>query len=277
MSASEKVAELINKLPGPDNQSIKNKESLDEVERILADVLSGGRENLVALVGLLEEPKAQAKARYALHALAVSVCRGKGREKRELFSLALASTLDGKQHKEVKSFVIGQLRVAGGKEVAGALGKHLNDETLCEPAAGALLAIKHGAAEQFRAALAAAKGKQRLTIVQALGVLRDEKSSEALKKLVADSDRDTRLAALWAVANIGSPGLIDTVLKAADTKESYERIKSTQACLLLAERLRSSGKKSEAGRIYKHLQDTRTEPHEKYVRDAAIKALAHKD
>jgi hypothetical protein len=75
------------------------------------------------------------------------------------------------------------------------------------------------------------------------------------------------------VANLGRADGVDTVLKAADTKAPYERIKATQACLLLAERLTAAGKKAEAARVYKYLQDTRTDPAEKYVRDAARKAL----
>jgi HEAT repeat protein len=142
------------------------------------------------------------------------------------------------------------------------------------PAAQALLAIKSGAAEQFRLMLAKVAGKQRLTVVQALGVLRDEKSAGSLRKLIADADRDTRLAALWAVANIGDADSVDAVLEAGDTKVPYERIKATQACLLLAERLRAAGKKHKAARISKHLRDTRTDASEKYVRDAASKALA---
>jgi hypothetical protein len=278
MKASEKVAALVEKLPGVDSRAVKGEEGKAEVERILTDLLAGGTDNVVALVGLLAVPGKgeDGKARYALHALATHVCRGTGRKKREMFSKALASTLGGSRPKEVQAFVIRQLQTAGGKEVVSVLGKQLSDEELCESASQALLAIKDGAAEQFRAALAGTTGRQRLTVAQALGVLRDEKSGAALRKLIADEDRDTRLAAVWAVAAIGDAGSVEAVLKAGDTKVPYERIKATQACLLLAERLRAAGKKREAARIYQHLKDTRTEASEKYVRDVAAKALAEK-
>jgi HEAT repeat protein len=206
--------------------------------------------------------------------LATRVCRKKDGKNRKQFNAALASTLGGGKPKEVRAFVLRQLQVAGDKAVAPALGKQLADAELCEPAAQALLAIHDGAVEQFRAALPKATGKQRLTVVQALGVLRDEKSAGALRKLAADKERDTRLAALWAVANIGDANSLETVVKAADTKVPYERIKATQACLVLAERLEATGKKAAAGRIYAHLKKARTDASEKYVRDAAEKALA---
>jgi hypothetical protein len=47
--------------------------------------------------------------------------------------------------------------------------------------------------------------------------------------------------------------------------------------LKLAEHLAASGKQSDATRVYKHLQKSRTDATEKYLRDAAergLKALA---
>ena len=58
------------------------------------------------------------------------------------------------------------------------------------------------------------------------------------------------------------------------TPEAYERIQNTKACLLLAERLLAAGNKSEAPRVCIHLRNTRTDAVDRYLRDAAEKALA---
>jgi len=68
-------------------------------------------------------------------------------------------------------------------------------------------------------------------------------------------------------------GSVDRLLKAA-VADGWQRIQATDACLLLAENLVASGKRDEAVRIYTHLKDARTDPSERYVRDAAEKALA---
>jgi HEAT repeat protein len=276
MKAS-KLADLVGKLPGPDRRS-GNLTLMDKkaIEEVLAAIHRGGRDNVAGLVGMLTEPGKgdDAKARYALHALAVYVCRLKDKSGRKQFAEALASTLGGDRPRAVQEFIIRQLQVAGDKEVVPALGKLLADERLGEPAAQALIAIRDGAAEQFRKALPRAKGKNRLTVVQALGVLRDAGAALALRKAAADKDRDTRLAALWALANIGDAGSAELLLKAADAREAYERIKATQACLLLAERLQAAGRKKEAGRVYTHLKKTRTGAAEKYVRETAERGLA---
>ena len=58
--------------------------------------------------------------------------------------------------------------------------------------------LQLGVSEQFRQALPKAKSPNRLTIVQALGVLRDEPSIKSLKEATQDKDRETRLLGHFA-------------------------------------------------------------------------------
>lgn len=273
---NDKLIALVNQMPQADAKRILGTVDKEAVDKALAEILQGGKDNVVGLVALLVEPGKgdDGKARYALHALAVAVCKPQDAKQRAMLVEALAGSLGGDRPKDVQAFVVRQLQIAGSKDAAPALGKLLLDAELCEFAAQALLAIKDGAAEQFRAALPKA-GKQNVTIIQALGVLRDTASAEPLKGFVGDKDRDCRLASAWALANMGDAGSVDLLLKAADRdKEGYERIKATQSCLLLAEQLLAAGKKKEAARIYTHLKDTRTEPTEKHIKEAATKGLA---
>jgi len=214
------------------------------------------------------------KPRYALHCLAVRMCRPDEEKARRAFTRTLAMQLGGDKPKAVQKYLIQQLQVAGGKEVIPELGKMLQDEELYEPAAQALVAIGDGAAEQLRNALPTVDGKIKLTVIQNLGVLKDTESVGALKNALGDDDREIRLAAGWGLANIGGAGSADLLLKAADAEGTYERNTATKACLLLAERLLETGRKEPAEKIYIHLRDTRSGPDEAYIRDAANKGLA---
>jgi hypothetical protein len=289
-NTSVSIAELVSKLPNPDENGLLSKIDKESVENVIAEIHKAGRDGIVGLIDMLVEPSKadDVKPRYALHCLAVYVCKLKDRKHRRAFAEILASQLDRDRPKEIKGYLIRQLQVAGGKEVAGALGKFLLDEELCEYAAQALVAPAasrlrskpaggDGTAEQLRDALAGAKGKCRLTVIQNLGVVRDHKSVDALKQAVGDEDRDIRLAAAWGLANIGDPGSVDVLLKEADVQDPYERIKAAQACLLLAENLLAAGKKKDAMKIYAHLRDTRTDPAEQYLRELAEGALAAKE
>jgi hypothetical protein len=271
------LLELVNKMPDPDERGMYCTDiDKEKVEGAITDILQGGRENLIGVIDMLVEPGKgdDVKAHYALHCLALHVCKLDRNRPRRRFARTLASQIGGDRPKEVQKYLVRELQVAGGREAVEAIGKLLVDEELCEPAAQALTAIGEGAAEQFRDALPRAKGKCRLTILQNLGVVRDADSVGELKKAVRDEDKELRIAAVWALANIGDAGSADLLLKTADKAEGWERIEATKACLLLAEKLIAAGKKGEAEGIYKHLRDTRTDPAERYVCEAAKTGLA---
>jgi hypothetical protein len=274
---SSALVALVNKMPDPDQRGMYCTDiDKEKIEGAIRNILKGGRDNIIGVIDMLVEPGKgdDAKAHYALHCMALHVCKLDNNRPRRRFSRILASQIGGDRPKEVQKYLIRELQVAGGKEVVEVLGKLLVDEDLCEPAAQALATIGDGAAEQLHGALSRVSGKCRLTILQNLGVVRGAKSVGALKKAVSDEDEAVRIAAVWALANIGDASSANVLLKAADQSDGWERIQATKACLLLAEKLRADDRKSEALRIYKHLRDTRTKPAERYVSDAAKTGLA---
>ena len=254
------------RLPNLDNVGKLTGPSWDEAIAVYDEILKGGREALVKLIGAIPDFDAAEtfKPRYALHGIVLYVCRPEKEKERATVVEALVSQIP-ERSKAVAGFLIRELQVVGGREVADALGKLLLDDELWEYAAQALQAI--GVVEPFRRALPQAKGKHLLTIVRALGALRDRESIPALRAAAIEQDRDLRLTALWGLANIGDAGSVDLLIKAADAQETTERIKAASACLLLAEKL----SKADALKIYNYLRDTRTESSERYLRDAAVR------
>ncbi len=275
------VAEFVEQIPDADKPGQASKftgPDPEAAEKIYSAILAGGRpaiDDLIALVRTPADPDFRNyKAAYVLHGLAVYAGRPGKEKERELLTEVIAANLDrGSHSNEVKKLLVRELQAAGGKEVAGTLAKLLNHPELCEPAAQALLAIRQGAAEHFRSALPAAEGPCRLTIIQALGVLRDASSTDAIQGALTAEDREVRIAAAWALANSGSESSAAALLKKADSAEDWERIQVTKACLLLAEKLVAAGKKEAAGRIYSHFQQTRTDPADAYVRKIADENL----
>ena len=273
---SSALAKLINRLPDPDERGLLSNIDKETVDSVVSQIYEGGRKSLRALIGMLVEPGRgdDVKPRYALHCLAVRMCRPDEEKARRAFARTLAMQLGGDKPKAVQKYLIQQLQVAGGKEVIPELGKMLQDEELYESAAQALVAIGDGAPGQLRSALPKVKGKMKLTIIQNLGVLQDVESVDALKNALDDDDREIRLAAGWALANIGDADSVDLLLKAAYPEGTYERNTATKACLLLAERLLEAGKKNPAVKIYKHLHSTRSGSDEAYICDVANEGLA---
>jgi HEAT repeat protein len=249
-----------------------------QVESIVAEFAAGGREAVVALVDMLADPTAgqsDSPVRHALHTLVIH-SGGLGDERRRATAAALASTLgDRERSADVRKFVVRQLQLCGGAEVATALGKLLRDDELSNDAAMALLAIRAGAAEQFRAALADLVGPQRVAAIVALGTLRDAESADALREAARrDPDPVARLEAAWALANVGDAASAEAVLAVADDATGFDRTRATNACLLLAENLLASGKEAQAAALYRRLLDTRKDPAEAHVRAAAERGAA---
>ena len=277
MAASEQLKVLVDQMPNPDSRGMYCTDvDKQKIEKAIAEIQQGGRENILGLIELLVPPGEgdDTKAHYALHCVGNHVLKIKDEKARREFSETLAAQLGGQRPKPVQAYLCQELQWAGRRETTEALGKLLTDADLCEPAALALVAIRDGAAEQFRAALPQAKGKCRLNVIQGLGAVRDAQSVDGLKPALGDPDREVRLAAGWGLAQIGDASSVDALLKAADAEPGWERIQATKHCLVLAEKLLAAGQKAEATKLYSRLRDTRQQPSEAYVRQAAEKALA---
>jgi len=301
MAPSEKIKALVDQMPTADEKGMYThivvkdlgmegkKRNLEtkpidkaQIEKAVEEIQKGGRASIVGVIDMLVEPGRgeDYKARYALHCVAVQVCKmkqaGGGDGPRSEFALALASQLGGNRPKGVQAYLLQELQTAGGKESVAAMGKLLTDDELSDWAARALVSIGDGAVEQFRAALPQAKGKCRLTVIQNLGVLCDAKSADAMRAALKDTDREIRIAGARGLAKIGDVGAADLLLKAADGSQGWERIQMTKFCLVLAENLTATGRKADAAKIYTQLRDTRKDPSEKYVCEAAARGLAAK-
>jgi hypothetical protein len=277
MAASEDLKTLVNQLPDPDRRGMFCTDiDKAKIEKAIAAIHQGGKDNVLGLIDLLAEPgeASDVKPHYALHCLGNHLLQIKDEAARRDFGQTLASEIGGSRPKAIQAYLCQELQSFGHGEATSALGQVLNDDDLSAPAAMALVAIREGAAPPLRAALPQAKGACKLNIVQALGQIGDRESIPALRALVTDEDREIRLAAAWGLARMGDAASVDRLIQAAGVEPGWERIQATKHCLVLAEKLAAAGQQAPAAKIYAYLRDTRSDPQEKYVRDAAEKGLA---
>jgi hypothetical protein len=283
--ANDQVAELVNKMPEldaagaggrPDSAGKLTGIRWDTAIPIYEAILAGGKDSILAILDMLKEVDngADYKARYTLHGMALYVCRPGKEKERAMLMETLASQINGDRPKPIRGFLVRELQVFGDKTCVPALGKLLLDEQLGDDATSAILAIHEGALQQFRSAVPHAAGRRRLAVAQALGVLKDAQSAPLFRQLAADADAQARILGCWCLASIADDSAAITLLKAAGDAQGWERIQGIKACLLLAENLLAAGKKDQAVRLYTQLRDSRTDPSEKYVKDAADLALA---
>ena len=252
------IADVLAKMPA---------ESIAAGQEAAAQILKGGPATLKEIVALLVPPGAgdDARARFALNAVAFRVTRPGAGKERALFSRVLIEAL-GSGPPPVRVFLVSLLQMVGREEAVAPLAKLLGDPDLHEPAVQALLAIRtRGVAPALLKALPEAKGPNRVTLVRALGELRAKAAVPALLPDAASADTNLRRVALFALANIGDPAADAALVDAAAATSTYERAHATAMYLLFARRLAESGRKKECARICREMIRTRTAPREAHV------------
>jgi len=266
---SQKLAAALEKLP---------EKAIEGGRQVCKELLAGGRsvvQELISLVGDEFGDPAGVKPKYALHGLVMYASRPKADDERKMVAETLAAELKPDRSPELQAFIARQLQWCGRAEEVPALARLLTGERLCEPAAQALLAIGgKEATAALRKALGGATGKRRVTIVKALGRLRDASSARAVRKDAGSNDRNLRLVALYALGNMPDPAAIPIELDAADVKGRFERSQAVDASLRLARRLAAEGNTEDAEKICRHFLSTRKAPEDVHDRCAALHDLA---
>jgi HEAT repeat protein len=262
-----KVGALLERFPA---------ESPSDKDALAAELLGLGPKAVLEVSARVLPPGAgdDAKARFALNALAVHVIRPGAEGERRQFVGALLEALRIAPEPEVKAFLISQVQIAGKEEAVRPLARYLRDGRLAEPAVQALLAIRgHAAARALLKALAPAPASIRPTLIKALGELR---SLEAVKKLLpyAESqDANTRMTALFALADMGDP-LAGPVLERSRVAASpFERSQAPFLYLRFARRLAESGRESQALAMARSVLAHYTAPEESHVAAQSLSLL----
>ncbi|MCX7016621.1 MAG: HEAT repeat domain-containing protein [Candidatus Sumerlaeota bacterium] len=268
MSYAATVSEIVSQMPA---------ENGEETARLCKELVKLGPKGVRGVCDMILPPGAgdDSAARYALGSLALYVHRpGAPETERAMFVDAALKALGAASDKQVQAFLISQLERIGKDECVEPLAAFLSDETLCEPATRALLAIHTAAARAAIAqALPAAKGANRVTIIKALGVLREKSVADQILPDASNPDREARLVALYALANIGAPQAKDVLAKAAEAQAPYERAKATSYYLLFARRLAEDGETRECEEICRSLMKARLASGEPQAAASALQTL----
>ena len=279
MAVTEQLKKLVDQMPNPDKRGMLTGEmDSEKTEKAVDAIAAGGKENILGLIEMLDEPgsAASAKPQYALHCVVNHSLVTQNERQRKEFCEAIASQLTNKKLLPYnRAFLCQELQWAGRDEVCQALGSVLLDEHVSDDAATALAAIGgERAAAQLRMAANKAQGKAQLNLIDALAALAEPTAADTFTAALDEKDREVRIAAAVGLANIGHSEAAEPLFKAADAAEGWERTQLTKACLVLAENLAAGGKKQDAKRIYERLKTSRTSKNEQHIRDAAELGLA---
>jgi len=265
------IPTFIQKFPAP---------TAAEREAYAAELFKDGAAAIQSLSKMLVEPGKgdDKKVRFALEGMAIHASRPGGDSERKLFAQTVASELSGDFPPMIKTFLLIQLRITAGDEQVADIAKLLSDKELSDPAAQTLLTIRTpSVASALRSALATVKEGPRVTVINAIGALRDKDASAEILKDAENPDIEIKNAALRALAAIGDDAAAPFMTKAANVDNWNNRNQALQAALSLAQRLVELGKKSEAAAICRTLAKTEIALKESHLQCAALNILATAD
>ena len=246
-SAQPTVEELLGRMPA---------QTIQDMAAAGQDLIALGPDAIKAVCAMLVPPGAgdDTNARFLLSGLAKHVSRGGAEEARAMVSGAFAGALEAAADPEVKTFLINQFQVCGGAETVDALLKYLGDEQLAEPATQALLAIRtDNVVPALKAAFEGAEGARAVTLIKALGELRVTDMAGKVVPFAASENRETRLAAYQALAEMGAPQDLEALRNVYESAPPYEKAKVVSYGLAYARRLAEAGDMQAANTICDYL------------------------
>jgi len=234
---SQNINDILDDFPADDPK---------DAEHLVSQMTGFGKDGIVKLCLYLESPNQElrTKAEYAVHGLTVYSAGDAEEEDRLLVSKSFLKALKDLNSRESKKFIISQLQLVGKKEAVRPISHYLTDKNLCEPAAGALLAIGTKRAEKaLIKSLDSVTGDRRITVIKTLGKLQSRKAVKKIKPFAFSENRDLRRVALYALANSGDPSCLSILGTMRIRSSAYERSKAPLLYLLYIRRLAESGPK----------------------------------
>jgi HEAT repeat protein len=266
-ASKSKLLSLLERFPAQDSE---------ERDRLALDLIGLGQGAILEICRMLLPPGSgdDTHVRFALSAVTTTLARGALEKDRWMVAKALIEALEKEKDQEVQAFLIRQLQRTGKNEAVKPLLKYIRDERLGEPAVQALLAIGTSSAEKaLLKSLNSSTGRNRISIVRALGELRSKGATKKILEYAASQDSQLRQVALFALANIGDPKAESFLKNVSLEAPSYERAKAPALYLLYAQRLAESGQKAECERICRTLITSYTAPQESHVPCTAMSIL----
>lgn len=226
-----KLEKILTEMPTP-NISYRN--------MLMEEVYNMGDDGFQKLIKKLSYPEGNdAAVRYAINSFARYASEFGKPEMKKFTEENLLKALNAADNNYHRTFIIRQLNLIGTLYCIPELTKYLTDAELCEPAVQVLLRIKGAKAEQaVLGAFPNAKGKSKVSLARAIGVLESTKGVELLTPLAKSKDKDLKKSVLISLAQIGSYDSYNVLYDAAEkVRFLYEPTDAMKAFLIYVDRL----------------------------------------
>lgn len=186
---------------------------------VIADLVSTGEEGLLDLIGRMNPPGSMSNEAYDFAISGWSHFVSKDDSKRSVAANAYEKALGQSLDKEIKAFIIRQLRTVGSDDNVDVLSSYLNNDYLSGAAVAALVSIgtENAGNALFNRLNANNSEEINLHLVNALGQIKFSKAEPALLNMLSNnpSSKMERVL-LSALAKLGGKDSIKPLKNAAE-------------------------------------------------------------
>ncbi|WP_286855647.1 MULTISPECIES: DUF1080 domain-containing protein [unclassified Proteiniphilum] len=244
--------------------------------QIISDLVSTGEKGLLEIIGRMNPPGKESNEvlDYAISGWTSFVANDYNKRSvaEKAFGKALAQPLD----KEVKAFIIRQLRKIGTDESVNVLADFLTDSYLSDDASQALVSIgTEKAHDALLIALSSGGSDEiRLNLVNAIAQTDYQKAEPALLSLLSNSTQEKmEKVILNALANVGSEDALEPLREAAAKAGfAYNKNSATASYIKLLDRL-NNGNPKLVEKEAKKLLSTASRQNDTGLRSAAMQLI----
>jgi len=264
------IADALAQMPAKDSQSY---------QELMKAFCSTGEEGVLTMVKMIKPPGkgGNEQVEFALSGMS-QYATGEGlSDIRMTMESAYLKVLDQIDELETKAFIIRQLQVVGQDESVEVLGRYLNQEDLCSPAAKALVLIgTEQAAQALQNSLLRRMGtaKTQQSVLQAIGEAQLPVNEDLLTGMVGVGDDDFRQAVFFALSRTGTKASLPVLASAAEKAGFWtEKTSATDAYICLINRVIMQGDLKVAEKAASDLLKKSTKAGQTGTRIAALRLL----
>ncbi len=248
-----------------------------QLQELLDGLFLSGENGVLEMVRMLvPADQSSVKVEYALSGM-THYATEKGKEaQRRMLTGAYLKALDQANGRESKAFIIRQLQIVGQDELVDKLAGYLNDQSLNDPAAAALVSID---TEKSKAALLKALNtvsdiQSKKVLVRAMADVQIPEAEETLLSLLRSGNAELEPLVLTALgANGSEKSLEDLELAAGKVNYAWEKSNAVDAYITLIQRVFTQGNQKEASRAATGLMKNAEKARQLQVREAALEIL----
>lgn len=263
------VADVLAQMPAKEVSQYNNQ---------LKDLASTGEDGVLQLVKMINPPGkgSNANVEYALSGLSHYVSAQGQESSRAVVANAYIKALDVVTDREIKTFIIRQLQIAGKDESVTKLSSYLNDESLSGPASRALAAInsESSGVVLVDALKTVSNDKSKKDILIAIAEMQIPTAEGALKSLVGTGDDDMQKTVLYALSRVGSKASLPILASAAEKAGfAMEKTGANEAYIALIKRVLLQKDVKEAEKAAGDLMKKAQKAGQNQTRESALQIL----